>query len=64
MGLRERYEAHHRVKILDAAIEAAVKLSDRYVSARFLPDKAIDVIDEAGSKARLSIMTAPPDLNN
>ena len=62
MGLRERYEAHHRVKILDAAIEAAVKLSDRYVSARFLPDKAIDVIDEAGSKARLSIMTAPPDL--
>jgi ATP-dependent Clp protease ATP-binding subunit ClpC len=61
-GLRERYEAHHRIKISNAAIEAAVKLSDRYVSARFLPDKAIDVIDEAGSKARLSIMTAPPDL--
>jgi ATP-dependent Clp protease ATP-binding subunit ClpC len=61
-GLRDRYEAHHRVKISDAAIEAAVKLSDRYVSARFLPDKAIDVIDEAGSKARLSVMTAPPDL--
>jgi ATP-dependent Clp protease ATP-binding subunit ClpC len=61
-GLRDRYEAHHRVKISDQAIEAAVKLSDRYVSARFLPDKAIDVIDEAGSKARLSVMTAPPDL--
>jgi len=61
-GLRERYEAHHRVKITDTALEAAVKLSDRYVSARFLPDKAIDVIDEAGSKARLSVMTAPPDL--
>jgi ATP-dependent Clp protease ATP-binding subunit ClpC len=61
-GLRDRYEAHHRVKISDEAIEAAVKLSDRYVSARFLPDKAIDVIDEAGSKARLSVMTAPPDL--
>ncbi len=61
-GLRDRYEAHHRIKISDAAIEAAVKLSDRYISARFLPDKAIDVVDEAGAKARLSVMTAPPDL--
>ena len=61
-GLRERYEAHHRIKITDEAVSAAAKLSDRYVSARFLPDKAIDVIDEAGSKARLSAMTAPSDL--
>ncbi|MCK4518630.1 MAG: ATP-dependent Clp protease ATP-binding subunit [Candidatus Omnitrophica bacterium] len=61
-GLKERYEAHHRIKITDEAISAAAKLSDRYVSARFLPDKAIDVIDEAGSRARLSAMTAPPDL--
>ncbi len=61
-GLRERYEAHHRVKITDDAIEAAARLSDRYISGRFLPDKAIDVIDESCSKARLSTMTAPPDL--
>ncbi len=61
-GLRDRYEAHHRIKISDEAIEAAVNLSDRYISARFLPDKAIDVIDEAGAKARLSVMTVPSDL--
>ena len=61
-GLRGRYEAHHRVKITDDAIEAAARLSDRYISGRFLPDKAIDVIDESCSKARLSTMTAPPDL--
>lgn len=61
-GLRDRYEAHHRVNITDDAIEAAARLSDRYVSARFLPDKAIDVLDETGSKARLSVMTAPPNL--
>ncbi|MCI7125963.1 MAG: ATP-dependent Clp protease ATP-binding subunit [Agathobaculum sp.] len=61
-GLRDRYEAHHRIKIPDEAIEAAVKLSVRYVTGRFLPDKAIDVIDEACSRVRLSTQTAPPDL--
>jgi len=61
-GLRDRYEAHHRVRITDGAIEEAVKLSDRYISGRFLPDKAIDVIDEAGSRVRLASMTRPPDL--
>ncbi|GGH85478.1 ATP-dependent Clp protease ATP-binding subunit ClpC [Pullulanibacillus pueri] len=61
-GLRDRYEAHHRVKITDEAIEAAVQLSDRYISDRFLPDKAIDLIDEAASKVRLRSYTAPPNL--
>lgn len=61
-GLRDRYEAHHRVKITDEAIEAAAKMSDRYISDRFLPDKAIDLIDEAGSKVRLRSFTTPPDL--
>ncbi len=61
-GLRDRYEAHHRVSIKDDAIEAAVKLSDRYISDRFLPDKAIDLIDEAGSKVRLRSYTTPPNL--
>ncbi|MET0959774.1 MAG: ATP-dependent Clp protease ATP-binding subunit [Psychrobacillus psychrotolerans] len=61
-GLRDRYEAHHRVKITDAAVEAAVKMSDRYISDRFLPDKAIDLIDEAGSKVRLRSYTTPPNL--
>ncbi|MFD2707324.1 ATP-dependent protease ATP-binding subunit ClpC [Salibacterium lacus] len=61
-GLRDRYEAHHRVTIPDASIEEAVKLSDRYISDRFLPDKAIDLIDEAGSKVRLRSYTAPPNL--
>ncbi|CAM3894725.1 ATP-dependent protease ATP-binding subunit ClpC [Alkalicoccus chagannorensis] len=61
-GLRDRYEAHHRVSITDDAIDAAVKLSDRYISDRFLPDKAIDLIDEAGSKVRLRSYTAPPNL--
>jgi ATP-dependent Clp protease ATP-binding subunit ClpC len=61
-GLRDRYEAHHRVEITDAAIDAAAKLADRYVSDRFLPDKAIDLIDEAGSRVRLSGYVAPPDL--
>jgi len=61
-GLRDRYEAHHRVSITDEAIEAAVKLSDRYISDRFLPDKAIDLIDEAGSKVRLRSYTTPPSL--
>jgi ATP-dependent Clp protease ATP-binding subunit ClpC len=61
-GLRDRYEAHHKVQITDKAIEEAVKLSDRYVSGRFLPDKAIDVIDESGSRVRLRLMTRPPDI--
>ena len=61
-GLRDKYEAHHRVKILDEALEAAAKLSDRYISGRFLPDKAIDIIDEAASRARLSVTTMPKDL--
>jgi ATP-dependent Clp protease ATP-binding subunit ClpC len=61
-GLRDKYEAHHRVKILDESLEAAAKLSDRYISGRFLPDKAIDLIDEAASRARLSVTTLPKDL--
>ncbi|MBX6723750.1 MAG: AAA family ATPase, partial [Dactylosporangium sp.] len=61
-GLRDRYEAHHRVRITDGAIEAAARLSDRYVSDRFLPDKAIDLIDEGASKKRLSAFVAPPSL--
>jgi ATP-dependent Clp protease ATP-binding subunit ClpC len=63
-GLRDKYEAHHRVKITDDAIEAAVMLSDRYITDRFLPDKAIDLIDEAASKVRIESMVAPPDLKN
>ncbi len=63
-GLRDRYEAHHKVEITDEALEAASKFSDRYIAGRFLPDKAIDLMDEAGAKARLSIMTAPPDMKN
>jgi ATP-dependent Clp protease ATP-binding subunit ClpC len=61
-GLRDRYEAHHRVQILDTALEAAVELSDRYISGRCLPDKAIDVLDEAGARIRLRSMTKPPNL--
>ncbi|MGB8022353.1 MAG: ATP-dependent Clp protease ATP-binding subunit [Candidatus Nanopelagicales bacterium] len=61
-GLRDRYEAHHRVSITDSAIAAAARLSDRYISDRQLPDKAIDLIDEAGSRLRIRRMTAPPDL--
>ncbi len=63
-GLRDRYEAHHRVKFTDEAIDAAARLSDRYISGRYLPDKAIDLIDEAGARARLSVMTAPPDVKH
>jgi ATP-dependent Clp protease ATP-binding subunit ClpC len=63
-GLRDRYEAHHRVKFDDSAIEAAAKLAHRYISDRYLPDKAIDLIDEAGAKARLKVMTKPPDLKD
>jgi ATP-dependent Clp protease ATP-binding subunit ClpC len=61
-GLRDRYEAHHKVKITDGAIEAAVKLSARYISDRFLPDKAIDLVDEAASRVRLRTFTAPENL--
>lgn len=63
-GLRDRYEAHHRVKITDEAIEQAVRLSDRYITDRFLPDKAIDLIDEAASKVRLQSFTVPPNLKD
>lgn len=61
-GLRDRYEAHHKVSITDGAIVAAVNLADRYVQDRFLPDKAIDLIDEAGARLRLSILSSPPEL--
>src|SRR5215207_9879428 len=61
-GLRDRYEAHHRVQILDAALVAAVEMSDRYITGRCLPDKAIDVLDEAGARIRLRSMTKPPNL--
>src|SRR5512133_3252449 len=60
IGLRDRYEAHHRVSITDAAVDAAAQLAARYISDRFMPDKAIDLVDEAGSKMRIKMMTAPP----
>src|SRR5262245_33081386 len=63
-GLRERYEEHHRVQITDCSIVAAVEVSERYITARCLPDKAIDVIDEAGARVRLRAMTRPPDLKD
>src|SRR6202789_249442 len=61
-GLRHKYEEHHRAEFTDKAVEAAVKLSDRYIPDRFLPDKAIDVLDEAGSRARITTMTRPPEV--
>ncbi|RRO17266.1 ATP-dependent Clp protease ATP-binding subunit [Saccharopolyspora rhizosphaerae] len=61
-GLRDRYEAHHRVSITDSALVAAASLADRYINDRYLPDKAIDLIDEAGARMRIRRMTAPPDL--
>jgi ATP-dependent Clp protease ATP-binding subunit ClpC len=61
-GLRDRYEAHHRVSITDSALVAAATLADRYINDRFLPDKAIDLVDEAGARMRIRRMTAPPDL--
>jgi ATP-dependent Clp protease ATP-binding subunit ClpC len=61
-GLRERYEAHHRVSFLDEAIESAAKLSDRYISGRYLPDKAIDLIDETGARSRLNVLVVPPEI--
>jgi len=63
-GLRDKYEAHHSVKITDEALVAAVNMSDRYITDRFLPDKAIDLIDEAASRVRLKSFTAPPDLKH
>jgi ATP-dependent Clp protease ATP-binding subunit ClpC len=64
LGIRDKYEAHHNVKITDKAIDAAVKMSSRYINDRYLPDKAIDLIDEASSKVRLRSFTAPPDLQD
>ena len=61
-GLRDKYEAHHRVTFSDDALEAAAKLSDRYISGRFLPDKAVDLMDEAGSRARLNVLIVPPEI--
>src|SRR5256884_7867879 len=61
-GLRPKYEEHHKIDLTDKALEAAVRLSDRYITGRFLPDKAIDVMDEAGSRARITAMTRPPDV--
>jgi ATP-dependent Clp protease ATP-binding subunit ClpC len=61
-GLREKYESHHKVRYADDALEAAVKLTSRYLTSRFLPDKAIDVLDEAGARARITTMTRPPEL--
>lgn len=64
MGLRDKYEAHHRIKITDEALDAAVELSDRYITDRFLPDKAIDLMDEAAAKVRIQNLTAPPDVKS
>ena len=61
-GLREKYEAHHKVRYTDEALESSVKLTARYLTSRFLPDKAIDVVDEAGSRARIQTMTRPVGL--
>jgi ATP-dependent Clp protease ATP-binding subunit ClpC len=63
-GLRPKYEAHHKAKMTDEALEAAAKLSDRYLTGRFLPDKAIDVMDEAGSRARIQATMRPPDVKS
>ena len=63
-GLRPRYEEHHKMDLTDEAVTAAVKLSDRYITGRFLPDKAIDIMDEAGARARIKAMTRPPEVKN
>src|SRR2546422_2129605 len=63
-GLRPKYEEHHKAEITDSAVEASVKFSDRYITDRYLPDKAIDLMDEAGSRARISAMTRPPELKD
>src|SRR5438132_9024802 len=61
-GVRSKYEAHHKAKLTDEALETAVRLSERYITGRFLPDKAIDVMDEAGARARTHSMIRPPDI--
>jgi ATP-dependent Clp protease ATP-binding subunit ClpC len=63
-GIRHKYETHHKARITDEAVQAAAELSDRYLTGRFLPDKAIDVMDEAGARARISSMTRPPDIKD
>ena len=63
-GIRPKYEAHHKARITDDALDAAARLSDRYLTGRFLPDKAIDVMDEAGSRARIAAMTRPPNVKD
>jgi ATP-dependent Clp protease ATP-binding subunit ClpC len=63
-GLRPKYEAHHKAEMTDRALEAAVRLSDRFITGRFLPDKAIDVMDEAGARARIKAMTRPPEVKD
>jgi ATP-dependent Clp protease ATP-binding subunit ClpC len=63
-GLRPKYEAHHKIELTDKALEAAARLSDRYITGRFLPDKAIDVMDESGARARIGAMTRPPDVKH
>ncbi len=63
-GLRSKYEDHHKAEITDAAVESSVKLSDRYITGRFLPDKAIDVMDEAGARCRIAAMTRPPEVKD
>src|SRR3989441_2358734 len=63
-GLRPKYEEHHKAEITDPAVEAAVKFSDRYITDRYLPDKAIDLMDEAGSRARIGAMTRPPEIKD
>ncbi len=61
-GLRDKYESHHKVKITDEALKKAVDLADRYITDRFMPDKAIDLIDEAAAKVRISKLTLPPEI--
>ena len=61
-GIRPKYEEHHNVNFSDKALEAAAKLTDRYVTGRFLPDKAIDAVDEAGARSRMETMQRPPEI--
>src|ERR1044072_7226130 len=62
--MRHKYEQHHKARITDDAVQAAAELSDRYLTGRFLPDKAIDIMDEAGARARIGSMTRPPDIKD
>ena len=63
-GIRSKYEEHHNVKYTDSALDTAVKLSERYITTRFLPDKAIDILDESGARARIDSMKRPPELDS